>query len=349
MEKNTKNIFYYLFLVAAAVVVLYILYVLSDILILVIISLLIAFLIIPLINFVEKLGVGRLFSTLLIFITFFLFIYLSLSFIIPKLIYQMNELVASIRQYSLHEEIMKVEEDLYKLIPFFTPGELTKKIEETISAQMLNSFNLVSPLLSSIVSIAVILVIIPFISFFMLKDSNRIMHYLISIMPNRYFEIAYWITKRVALQLGKYVRAWIFDATFVGLTMGVGLYFLDIQYSLPLGVIAGVGHLIPYFGPVIGGVPAAVISIIQYGDLSQIPYITILLMITYSIDNGFVQPYIFSKSLDIHPILIILLIVAGGQLFGLLGMLLIIPATTVIKTGVKEIYFAVKNYQIARL
>lgn len=349
MEKKTKNIFYYLLLLILASAALYLLYILSDIMILLIISVLIAFLFIPVINFVEKLGFGRLFSTLLIFVSFFLFVYLSLSFIIPKLIFQMNELVASIHQYSLHEEIMKVEKDIYQFLPFFTPGELTKKIEEFISVQILNSFNLVSPLLSSIVSIAVILVIIPFISFFMLKDSNRILHYLISIVPNRYFEISYWITKRVALQLGKYVRAWIFDASFVGITMGVGLYFLGIQYSLPLGLIAGVGHLIPYFGPVIGGVPAVVISIIQYGDLSQVPYITLLLLVTYSLDNGFVQPYIFSKSLDIHPILIILLIVAGGQLFGLLGMLLIIPATTVIKTGVKEIYFAFKNYQIARL
>jgi predicted PurR-regulated permease PerM len=57
----------------------------------------------------------------------------------------------------------------------------------------------------------------------------------------------------------------------------------------------------------------------------------------------------FLKSLDIHPILIILLIIAGGQLFGLLGMMLIIPTTTVLKTAVKEIYFALKNYKIAQL
>jgi len=272
-----------------------------------------------------------------------------LSFIIPKLIFQMNELIEAIRQYSLHEELVKIENDIYKMLPFFAQGELTNKIEEFISKQMLNSFNLLTPVISSIVSLTAVLVIIPFISFFLLKDSNKIMHYLINIMPNRYFEITYWITKRVSLQLGRYVRAWIFDASFVGITMGFGLYFMGIQYSLPLGVIAGVGHLIPYFGPVVGGVPAVIISIIQYGDLSQVPYIALLLLIIYTLDNGFVQPYIFSKSLDIHPILIILLIVAGGQLFGLLGMLFIIPATTVIKTGVKEIYFAFKNYQIARL
>jgi putative permease len=214
---------------------------------------------------------------------------------------------------------------------------------------LFNSFEFIQPVLSSIVSVITLLVIIPFITFYILKDSSKIMHHLISMVPNRYFEMSYWITKRVTNQLGKYVRAWIFDALFVGITMGLGLYIIGIQYSLPLGVIAGFGHLIPYFGPVIGGVPAIIISIIQFGDLSQVPFILLLLLVIYTFDNGFVQPYIFSKSLDIHPILIILLIISGGQLFGLLGMMLIIPATTVIKTAVKEIYFAFKNYKIARL
>jgi predicted PurR-regulated permease PerM len=57
---------------------------------------------------------------------------------------------------------------------------------------------------------------------------------------------------------------------------------IGIQYSLPLGVIAGLGHLIPYFGPVIGGVPAIIISIIQFGDLSQVPLILLLLLVVYT-------------------------------------------------------------------
>jgi len=348
MDKRKKYIYYFLIAIALAVAI-YLLYILSDIVIILIVSILIAFLFNPLINFIEKYGLPRFISTLLVFVSSFFIIYFSLSYIIPRLIFQMNELIATIQQYSLHEEILKIEKEIYRLFPFFAPGELTKKIETFISEQLLNSFDLVSPVLSSVVSIIAVLVIIPFISFFLLKDSDKIMRYFINIMPNRYFEISYWITKRVSLQLGKYVRAWIFDASFVGITMGIGLYFLGIQYSLPLGVIAGAGHLVPYFGPVIGGIPAAIISVVQYGDLSHIPYIALLIIIIYTLDNGFVQPYIFSKSLDIHPILIILLIVSAGQLFGLPGMLFIIPAATVIKTGVKEIYYAIKNYQIARL
>jgi predicted PurR-regulated permease PerM len=168
-------------------------------------------------------------------------------------------------------------------------------------------------------------------------------------MPNKYFEMSYWIIKKVSLSMGRFVRAWIFDATFVGFCCGLGFYFIGIDNALTLGVIAGLGHLVPYFGPVIGGIPAAIISIIQYGDLSHIPPLLIVIAIIYAIDNGFVQPYVFSKSVEMHPIVIILLIIAGGQLFGVLGMLLAVPTATVINTAAKETYYAFKNYKIVRL
>jgi predicted PurR-regulated permease PerM len=167
-------------------------------------------------------------------------------------------------------------------------------------------------------------------------------------MPNKNFEMSYWVVKKVSLKLGMFVRAWIFDAAFVGIMIGTGFFIIGLPNAMPLGVIAGLGHLIPYFGPVIGGVPAIILSLIQYGDFSQLPLIVLIVLGTYTIDNGFVQPYIFGKSVDMHPIVIILLIISGGQLFGLIGMLLAVPVTTVIKTFVKEIYFATKNYKIAR-
>jgi predicted PurR-regulated permease PerM len=349
MDKNLKKSFVYVLLFLAAIAAAYLFFILSDIVFILIISILVAFIFNPLVQLLEKSGMNRLPATLAVFTSVSIVVYLVLSFLIPKLMFQMNELVESIRLYPLHDQLLEVEQDIYKILPFFTPGELTRKIEALISDQLLNSFDLISPLVSSILSIITLLVIIPFISFFILKDGNRIMHSLIDYMPNRYFEISYWISKRVTIQLGKYVRAWIFDAAFVGITMAIGLYLIGVPYSLPLGVIAGLGHLIPYFGPVIGGVPAVIISVIHFGDFSHTPFIALLLLIIYTLDNGFVQPYIFSKSLDIHPILIILLIVAGGQLFGIIGMMLVIPVTTVLKTAVKEIYFALKNYKIARL
>jgi putative permease len=335
--------------IIAVVLVLVAVFLLSDIFLLLIFSILLAFIFNPFVSMLEKEGLSRLISTILIFGTTGLLLFVILSFIIPKFVIQMNQLMQTLQSFSLHDQLVKFESEIYRLFPFFKPGQLSQKIEEFISSQFVNSFDTVSKLLSGIFSVVLLMVIIPFISFFLVKDSRKIMKGILDIIPNNYFEMSYWILKKVSIQLGRFVRAWIFDATFVGTFMGFGLFFIGVNNALPLGVIAGLGHLVPYFGPVIGGVPAIIVAVIQTGDLSLTPLIILLVVITYTIDNGFVQPYVFSKSVDMHPIIIILLIIAGSQLFGVLGMLLAVPTASVIKTAAKEIYFAFKNYKIARL
>ncbi|QQS36797.1 MAG: AI-2E family transporter [Ignavibacteriales bacterium] len=333
----------------AGICALILFYLLLDVFIILVISILLAFIFHPAVLFLEKLGIKRGRATAIIFLAFGFSVYLLMSVFIPTFVLQMNELIQSLRYYSLHDQIISLEKEIQKYLPFFDPGELSTKIEEFISGQIINSFDQISTVLSSIVSIIAILVIVPFITFFVLKDSRAITKSILHVMPNKYFELAYWIIKRISVQLGRFVRGWIFDATFVGVALGIGFYILGLENSLPLGVISGLGHLVPYFGPIIGGIPAAIISIIQFGDLSQIPYIAMLVAIVYTLDNGFVQPYVFSKSVDMHPIVIILLIIAGSQLFGIIGMLLAVPFATVMRTAVKEIYFALKNYKIAKL
>jgi predicted PurR-regulated permease PerM len=250
---------------------------------------------------------------------------------------------------SFHERIQSVEKEIHNYLPFFTPGELSNRFEEFISTGIMNSVDRISPILSSLISILILAIIVPFITFFILKDSKIIMRSLLQIVPNNYFEISYWIMKKVTVQLGRYVRGWIFDAAFIGIACGLGYYVIGVKNAMPLGLISGLGHLVPYFGPIIGGVPAIVISIIQYGDFSHAPSIILMILIVYTFDNGLVQPYVFSKSVGMHPLIIIFLLLIGSKLFGVIGVILAIPTTTVLVTLAKEIYFAFKNYKIARL
>lgn len=331
-----------------AIILLYLLYFFVDIIIILAISILLSFIFDPLISFLEKKGINRLFSTLSIFAVAGVFIYLGFAFLLPKLILQMNALFITFQQIDIYEQIKIVEAELVKYLPFLEPEVVAKRIEGLIETLFVDSFSKVGQVLTSIVSIIAIIVIVPFITFFILKDSRQILKGILNVMPNKYFEMSYWIIKKVSVQLGRFVRGWILDAAFVGILCGVGFYAIGIQNALPLGVIAGVGHLVPYLGPLIGAVPALIISIIQFGNLSMLPAIILLIMIVYALDNGFFQPYVFSKSVDMHPIIIILLIITGSQIIGVLGMLFAVPTATVIKTAAKEIYFALKNYRIAR-
>jgi predicted PurR-regulated permease PerM len=345
LKKKSRII---LWLILAAVLI-YLIYILADIIILLSISILLAFIFEPLVTILEKEGLNRLTSTLLIFAGLGFLVYFGISYLIPNLVIQMNQVITTLHVETLHKQILALENEIYKYLPFFSLGQLSKRIEEFISSGIVNSFDKLSTVLTSIISIITLLVIVPFITFFLLKDSKVILHSILQKMPNKYFEMSYWIFKNITIQLGRFVRGWVFDATFVGIACGFGYYFIGIKNALPLGLISGLGHLVPYFGPIIGGVPAIIISVIQYGNFSHVPFIVILMLIVYALDNGFVQPFVFAKSVDMHPIAIILLILIGSQLFGVIGMLLVIPFATVVRTAAKEIYYALKNYKIAKL
>ncbi len=348
-DNNYKKFVKPILWVAGIIISSYLLYLLSDIIIIISVSILLSFIFAPIVAGFESKGFNRLSSTLITFALLGFLMYLGLSVVIPKFTAQWEQLYKALEGYKFADELASIEAAIRGYFPLIEAGSISQKIQEFFTSQLSNTFNSLTSLLSGIVSVVAILVIVPFITFFFLKDSKRILQGILHIMPNKYFEMSYWILKKVSMQLGLFVRAWIFDATFVGVLIGFGFYFIGLQNALPLGVIAGLGHLIPYFGPIIGGIPAIIISIVQYGDLSQIPAITFIVLLTYTLDNGFVQPYVFGKSVDMHPIAIILLIISGGTLFGLIGMLLVVPVATVIKTFAKEIYFATKNYRIARV
>jgi predicted PurR-regulated permease PerM len=335
-------------LVLSVIAFFYLSFLLINVLVLIAISILLGFIFAPFVRVLEGKGFTRAISTLIVFTVFGFLFYLGLSFVIPKFFYQMDQVLASLKDFSLNEQLNDLENKILSILPLFNKGELSQKVQGIISISFNDAINHITQYVSSIVSVAAFLVIVPFITFYLLKDSAFIHKGLIHIVPNKYFEMSYWILKRISLQLGRFVRGWIFDAMFVGIAIGFGFYFIGLPNALPLGVIAGIGHLIPYFGPIIGGIPAIVLSIMQTGDLSQIPLIMLIVALTYTLDNGIIQPYVFSKSVDMHPIIIILLIITGGELFGLIGMLLAVPTATVVKTAATEIYFAFKNYSIAK-
>lgn len=320
-----------------------------DIIIMLILSILLAFIFNPLVMFFEKNGVNRLLSVLLVFLIAALLTVFGFSVLIPKIVNQLNVIAANFSKENIDAVLGQFNQTLTEVLPLVSAEEITQQVSTFFSELLVNSINNITEIVTSIISILAIVVIVPFMTFFILKDKHKIVKGIIDVMPNKYFEVSYWVIKKISHQLGRYVRSWIFDAFIVGLMATIGLSILGIQNSITIGAIAGIGHLIPYFGPVIGGLPAIIISLIQFGDLSMLPSITLMFVIIYTFDNGYIQPNVFSKGTDIHPLLIIILILIGSQAMGILGMLLAVPAATVIKTAAREIYYGYKNYRIIRV
>ncbi len=347
-EKSSKRIYTIILFAFIGVVFLCFSYLFLNIIFMLVISLLLAFIFNPLVTAIENYGVNRFVASLFTILACFYLIFVGLSFIIPELTDHIINMSTSISQSQVKQYLRSLDRSIIKYIPFIKSGTIAARIETWISATFINFFDSITNLVSSLVSIIAVAVIVPFMTFFLLKDNKGIIRGILNIMPNKYFEMSYWVIRKISIHLGRFVRGWILDAFLVGLLSAIGLSILGIENAIPIGVIAGIGHLIPYFGPIIGGVPAIIISIAQFGDFSMLPSIIIMFTIVYALDNGFIQPNVFAKSVDMHPLLIIVLIIAGSQLMGILGMLVAVPFATVIRTATKEIYLGYKNYAIIK-
>jgi len=348
-ENKTKSIIRSAFMLGLIILAIYLSYFFIDLIFLVIISLLIAFIFNPVVTFLENRGLKRFLAVLIVFTFIGMLVIFGISVMVPKIIYQFNLLANLITKENINKLVLQIQEGIADYLPFIDASDFTTKTEEFISSFFITSVNNFTQIVGGIVSALAIVIIVPFFTFFLLKDNKQIVKGIVNIMPNKYFEFSHTVIDKTSKQLGKYVRGWILDAFLVGLLSGVGLWLLGIQNSATIGLIAGIGHLIPYFGPLIGGLPAILISVVQFGDFSKLPEILIMFTIVYSLDSGYMQPNIFSKTTDFHPLLIILLILMGGQILGILGMLLAVPTATVMRTAAKEIYYGYKHYKIIRV
>lgn len=348
-ENSTNRIWKILTLSLVIGTIVYLSYYFSDILAVLVISLFVALVFNPIVAFLEKYRINRTVAVLVVFAVAGTLLTLSVSLLVPKIINQLNALAKNISKENIATSIAQMENFLKDYIPIFDSGELADKISDSLSGIVFTSVDNFSKILESVFSVLTVLVIVPFISFFFLKDKDTILNGLIDLVPNRFFEVSYSVLTKITAQLSRFVGAWILDAFLLGLMATAGLTILGIENAISIGFVAGIGHLIPYFGPIIGGLPAILISVIQFGDFSKFPEIVIMFMIIYTVDNGFIQPNVFSKGTDIHPLLIIVFILIGSKLLGVFGMLLAIPAATVIKTAAQEIFSGYKNYRIIRV
>ena len=146
--------------------------------------------------------------------------------------------------------------------------------------------------------------------------------------------------------MGWYLRGQFTDAFVVGLLSVMALWLLDVQYFIIIGIFAGLANMIPYVGPVAGAVPAIVITLINGKEPISVLYIIIAFAIVQLIDNIIIQPLVLSKSVNLHPLIIVFAVLIGGQFFGLLGMLLAVPAAGIIKVTSSELYHGIRKFNL---
>lgn len=316
---------------------------LRSVITILVVALFLSVLLEPFVSFVENRGVSRLLASVLVFALILFIGALGFNFMAPVITHEIGQIGNGLNDgTSTGDALDKIQEKLGESIPLLANPALQDEIRAEVDAIVKRSFSMVVSFLSAIVSI----VMLAFITFFFLKDGRAMKKAIISWMPNRYFEMTLIIVHKINTQLGRYLRGQLFVASIVGAMSIFALYLLDIRYYFFIGAIAGIANMIPYFGPIVGAVPAIVIALIDTGSLGAVASVAVAFACVQLIENVAVSPFVVSKSVELHPLTIIIVILVGGQLLGIFGMLLAVPAASIIKVTSQEIAWGIRNYRV---
>jgi predicted PurR-regulated permease PerM len=197
----------------------------------------------------------------------------------------------------------------------------------------------------------------PLIFIFLGFDNGQIRRFFIGLVPNRYFELSLTVLDRLDDAIGKYLRGTLTECFLVGLTLTVGLILLGLPtgVAVAIGVVSGLLNAIPFLGTVMALVIGLGYALIAEDAKPLIPglnpndlalYVLILVVITHVLDDFIFQPFVLGGAVNIHPLVVVIAIIAGSLIMGLWGMLFAIPTVVVVKTAVATFFKELKAYRI---
>ncbi|WP_315969520.1 AI-2E family transporter [Oceanobacillus massiliensis] len=303
---------------------------------------LIAYLLHPLVEKLHGMNIPRSLAILLIYFIFFGGTGYLLYRGYPAIVHQLRDLNENLPQF-----IDMYENLIYQLYNYtsFLPETIHDKIDELVFSLETSLERLLNRLIggfAKIVDMLIIITVIPVLVFYFIKDYTTIKSFIVKFIPVRYRDDATKLMQEIDKGLGGYIRGQLIVSAFVGLTSLVLFKLLNIKYALLLSVIMGITNIIPYFGPIIGAIPAVAISFTTAGNKAIL--VIIAIFIIQIIDGNLLSPYIMGRSIEIHPVAIIFVLLLGGSLFGVRGMILAVPVLTISKVIVAQI-LALRSYR----
>ena len=254
---------------------------------------------------------------------------------------------------------------LREVLPDFIANLIpeTEKIILMAKNLMIGVFQSVLSLLGSAGNLFFIAFMVLIFTIILLIEYHDFKRSLVRFMPNKYLEVGLRMIYNIELQISKYLRGQILAASSVAILSILGLFTLNqlganITLAVFIGIIAGLANLIPMVGPFIGMVPAILIALMNnigndaatahmfFGAIPS-PFFAIdiifMFLVVQQIEGNLITPALVGKSVGLHPMLVMIVLLIGGTLLGPLGMLFAVPATGVIKVILIEIAFLRKN------
>jgi predicted PurR-regulated permease PerM len=312
--------------------------VLSTVITPLVLSFILYYLIDPLVDFLESKKIKRLWAIIGIYVAFAGLLTLLILWLIPTLQQQFSDLVQSIP--TLFENLTNFIREIFNNISQNADQQNAlnealgyfDNIETNFMNYLSEGFSSVGNIISSVTNVFVILLMVPIILFFLLKDGSQFMKGLMGKIPPGSRKDIASILRAIDTQVGGYIKGQIIIAIVNGVLMFLGFSLIGLNYNGVLAVAGGILSFIPYLGPTLTFVPAAVIALTD--SFWMVGQLTIVWAIIQFIEGDLVEPNVLGRSLNVHPVTIIFILLIMSELLGLIGMILGVPIYAILKVFV---------------
>lgn len=319
-----------LVLVVTTGLLLVLLWQLRSLLVTLMIAVVIAAALAPIIDRAQKLQIPRLLAVIVVYLGL-LGILTGVGLIIgPTVAEQIERLVQRLPTFlevlrSLVENLairlgMTNPETVSQISQLFDIQALTGWVIRSSQQLLVRSYDITTGILGGLLTLILALLL----SGYMLSGSENLIKGLVSLFPKPWDERLEAQVEPVAQRMGGYIQGRVLVSGILGIAITIGLTFLGLsEFAVGLGAIAGLTNLIPFFGPILGAVPALIVAIAQ-GGLTFF-WVLLLFLIIQNVETYVLDPLLVGSSVKVHPLYQLLAVLGGTQVLGIIGALIVPP------------------------
>lgn len=288
----------------------------------------------PLVRMLVKVKVNKLLAIVIVIIGATAVAVLSGTYVGVVVSVQMNEFISNLPKIisAASDKLGDVVKNQTYLAPYV--DSLEKQIGSNIQSTIPQLGRSLFDVVSIITNAATIILVVPFILFFFLKEDNDFVDNVMKKSPAKFRASVGDVLEDVDITISTYITGQIIMALLLGVMMYIGYLVIGLQYSAILAIFALVASLIPLFGSILGVIPALFVGMAINPFMAV--KIIIIMLIAQQVQSSFIGPLLIGKRMNIHPLTLILLFIVAGALYGFVGMLLAVPAYGVLKIFVSS-------------
>lgn len=285
----------------------------------------------PLVKVLVKKGFSRTAALIFIYVMFVLILAVGVGLVIPTVVFELNRLAEFVPQY-----FAEVQEMAYEFQARYSEVQLPQAVRQAIDDAVLTVqgklLGLVSSAAQSVLGIFSALfsvVLAPILSFYLLKDVDGMRVGLGRFIPAQERKGTLRLLSEIDQVVAGFVRGQLIVAAIVGTLVTLALLLLKIRFAMILGIVAGITEIIPYFGPFIGAIPA--LAVAASTSTADAVKVLIALVAVQQLEAQLISPRIIGKHVGLHPLAVIFALLAGFELFGVVGMIVAVPIAGIIR------------------